>query len=201
MKQVLREQKRNVDRATRSLDRERAQLERQEKTMIMDIKKNAKAGQMKSVKSMAKDLVRIRKHQEKFVNLTAQLRAIGLQMTAMASTQQLTESVKGVTKSMVKLNKSIKLPELQKIMMEFAKQTEQMDMKQEMIGDSLEDAMDDVDDEEETDRVVGSIMAEIGLSMDDSMVSAPQTKTQVQAEPEKVNEADKELEARLNNLK
>jgi len=201
MKQVLREQKRNVDRATRSLDRERAQLERQEKTMIMDIKKNAKAGQMKSVKIMAKDLVRIRKHQEKFVNLTAQLRAIGLQMTAMASTQQLTESVKGVTKSMVKLNKSIKLPELQKIMMEFAKQTEQMDMKQEMIGDSLENAMDDVDDEEETDRVVGSIMAEIGLSMDDSMVSAPQTKTQVQAEPEKVNEADKELEARLNNLK
>jgi len=30
---------------------------------------------------MAKDLVRIRKHQEKFVNLTAQLRAISLQMT------------------------------------------------------------------------------------------------------------------------
>lgn len=33
---------------------------------------------------MAKDLVRIRKHQEKFVNLTAQLRAISLQMTVSA---------------------------------------------------------------------------------------------------------------------
>lgn len=43
--------------------------------------KQAKAGQMKSVRIMAKDLVRIRKHQEKFINLTAQLRAISLQMT------------------------------------------------------------------------------------------------------------------------
>ena len=34
----------------------------------------------KSVRVMAKDLVRIRKHQQKFVNLTAQLRALSLQM-------------------------------------------------------------------------------------------------------------------------
>ena len=30
---------------------------------------------------MAKDLVRIKKHQEKFLNMQAQLRAISLQMT------------------------------------------------------------------------------------------------------------------------
>jgi hypothetical protein len=46
----------------------------------------------------AKDLVRIRKHQEKFVNLNAQLRAIGLQMTSMASTQALAESMKKATR-------------------------------------------------------------------------------------------------------
>jgi charged multivesicular body protein 2A len=33
---------------------------------------------------------------------------------------------------MVKLNKQVKLPELQKVMMEFAKQSEQMEMKQEV---------------------------------------------------------------------
>lgn len=70
-----------VERSVRGLERDRASLERDEKKLILDIKKQAKAGQMKSVKIMAKDLVRIRKHQEKFVNLTAQLRAISLQMT------------------------------------------------------------------------------------------------------------------------
>jgi hypothetical protein len=47
---------------------------------------------------MAKDLVRIRKHQEKFVGLCAQLRAISLQMTTMASVTALTDSMKKVTR-------------------------------------------------------------------------------------------------------
>jgi charged multivesicular body protein 2A len=94
-----------VDRAIRNLDRERAGMQKQEQILINDIKKAAKAGQLvrtrcgataatrtalspptharpqKSARIMAKDLVRIRKHQEKFVGLTAQLRAISLEMT------------------------------------------------------------------------------------------------------------------------
>jgi len=173
LKQVIREQKRMVDRSVRSLDRERTGLERQEKLLIAEIKKNAKAGQMKSVKVMAKDLVRIRKHQEKFIALTAQLRAISLQMTSMASTQQLTESVKQITKSMVRLNKSIKLPELQKIMVEFMKQTEQMEMKQEMVGDALDMAMDDAEDEEESEAIVNQVLDEIGINLGEALVDAP----------------------------
>lgn len=38
----------------RELDRERAKMEQQEKKLIMDIKKMAKAGQMDAVKIMAK---------------------------------------------------------------------------------------------------------------------------------------------------
>ncbi len=77
----MRDQKRELDRSCRSLERERAALGRQEKQLIVDIKKHARENQMKSVKIMAKDLVRIRKSQEKFANLMAQLRAIGMQMT------------------------------------------------------------------------------------------------------------------------
>ena len=38
----------------RELDRERVKMEQQEKKLIMDIKKMAKAGQMDAVKIMAK---------------------------------------------------------------------------------------------------------------------------------------------------
>jgi len=44
----------------------------------------------------------------------------------------------------------MKLPEIQKIMMEFEKQSEIMDMKEEMMNDAIDDAMGDDDDEEET---------------------------------------------------
>jgi len=122
---------------------------------------------------MAKDLVRIRKHQEKFTNLTAQLRAIGLQMTSMASTQALVESMRKVTRSMTQLNRTMNLPALQKVMVEFAKQSEQMDMKQEMVGDALEDAMDNEEDEVESEAVVSQVLEEIGIDLKESMVDAP----------------------------
>lgn len=43
----------------------------------------------------------------------------------------------------------LKLPQIQKIMMEFEKQAEIMDMKEELMNDAIDDAMGDEDDEEE----------------------------------------------------
>lgn len=43
----------------------------------------------------------------------------------------------------------LKLPQIQKIMMEFERQSEIMDMKEEMMNDAIDDAMGDEDDEEE----------------------------------------------------
>ena len=42
MREIIREQKRMVDRAARALERDRMNLEREEKKLIGDIKKNAK---------------------------------------------------------------------------------------------------------------------------------------------------------------
>lgn len=43
----------------------------------------------------------------------------------------------------------LKLPQIQKIMMEFERQAEIMDMKEEMMNDAIDDAMGDEEDEEE----------------------------------------------------
>lgn len=51
-------------------------------------------------------------------------------------------------------------------MMEFEKQSEMMDMKQEMMNDAIDDAMDDADDEEETEEIVNKVLEEIGINLD-----------------------------------
>jgi len=202
MREIIREQKRMIDRSVRGLERERASLQKDEAKLIADIKKLAKQNQLKSVKIMAKDLIRIRKHQEKFVNLTAQLRAISLQMTTVQSTHNLVDSMKKVAKSMATLNAQMKLPALQAIMSEFAKQSEQLDMKQEMMGDAIEDAMDTEEDEAESEQVVNQVLDEIGINLQEGLVDAPTTKLQQATGKEEVgNNVDKELENRLNNLK
>ncbi len=55
--QMLRKNQRALNKAMRDLDRERVNMERQEKKIIADIKKMAKEGQVDAVKIMAKDLV------------------------------------------------------------------------------------------------------------------------------------------------
>ena len=47
------------------------------------------------------------------------------------------QAMKGVTKAMGNMNKQMKMPEIQKIMMEFEKQSEIMDMKGEMMEDAI----------------------------------------------------------------
>jgi hypothetical protein len=54
LKEVLRENKRMITRAIRELDREKMQLEKEEKRLTIEIKKAAKEQQMSSVKIMAK---------------------------------------------------------------------------------------------------------------------------------------------------
>ena len=46
--QMLRENKRLLEKTMRNLDRERVKMEQQEKKLIVDIKKMAKEGQMAS---------------------------------------------------------------------------------------------------------------------------------------------------------
>jgi charged multivesicular body protein 2A len=54
LKEVLRENKRLINKAVRELDREKRGLENEEKRLTFEIKKAAKENQMQSVKIMAK---------------------------------------------------------------------------------------------------------------------------------------------------
>ncbi len=50
---------------------------------------------------------------------------------------------------MMALNRSMNLPAMQRIVMEFEKQNEAMDMKQEMVSDVMDDVFEGEGEEEE----------------------------------------------------
>jgi charged multivesicular body protein 2A len=83
---------------------------------------------------------------------------------------------------------------VQKIMMEFEKESDLMEMKEEMISDSLDEMNED--DEEEEDELVGQILDEIGLKQNNDL----------DIKNKKINEEKKEedddvLSKRLESLK
>merc|ERR1719393_459938 len=125
----------------------------------------AKQGQMDAVKIMAKDLVRTRRYVKKFMLMRANIQAVSLKIQTLKSQNAMAQAMKGVTKAMMNMNKQMKLPEIQKIMQEFEKQSEIMDMKEEMMSDVI--------DEEESDNIVTQVLDELGLQMTDQITGLP----------------------------
>ncbi|KAK0551087.1 ESCRT-III subunit protein did4 [Tilletia horrida] len=173
----LRQHQRSLQKAVRELDRERSKLEQQDKKLIMDIKKAARDGQMGACKVMARDLVRTRRHVQKFVQMRTQLQAVSLRIQTLRSNQQMAEAMRGATRAMGMMNRSMNLPQIQRIMRDFERETQTMDMKEEMMGDAVDEAMDDeadgIGEEEEGDAILSQVLDEIGVSLGQQLTDAP----------------------------
>uniref|UniRef100_A0A803M8F2 Uncharacterized protein n=1 Tax=Chenopodium quinoa TaxID=63459 RepID=A0A803M8F2_CHEQI len=205
--QLLRENKRMLDKSIREIERERAGLQTQEKKLIAEIKKSAKQGQMGAVRIMAKDLIRTRHQVEKFYKLKSQLQG------TLKSTQAMGEAMKGVTKAMGQMNRQMNLPSLQKIMQEFERQNERMELTSEVMGDAIDDALEGDEEEDETDELVNQVLDEIGIDVNQELVNAPSGAVAAPAAKGKVAQAeatatgnddggiDDDLQARLDNLR
>ncbi|XP_042413904.1 vacuolar protein sorting-associated protein 2 homolog 1-like [Zingiber officinale] len=209
--ELLRENKRMLDKSIREIERERQGLQAQEKKLIVEIKKTAKQGQMAAVKVMAKDLIRTRHQITKFYALKSQLQGVSLRIQTLKSTQAMGEAMKGVTKAMGQMNKQMNLPALQRIMQEFEMQNEKMEMVSEVMGDAIDDALEGDEEEEETEELVNQVLDEIGIDINSELVKAPSTAVtsaeankkvaQVEAASSEGGGIDDDLQARLDNLR
>lgn len=199
-----------INRAIRELDRERAALEREEKKLTIDIKKMAKEQQMGAVRIMAKDLVRTRAHVTKFIEMRSHLQSCALKLQTVKSHQAMADAMKNTTKAMVKMNKAVDAPAINKMMAEFEKENMKSEMMQEIMGEMMDDAMEQEGDSEEQDKIVSQVLDEIGVSFGEEIPDAPMgagTKAPaVSNSGGKVAVASMEdpalndLEARLNDL-
>lgn len=123
-------------------------------------------------------------------------------------------AMKGVTKAMISMNKRMNIPQMQKIMMEFEKQSEMLDMKQEMMSDTMDDAFEQEGEEEEvnpssgpsypihliqdqTEEVINQVLDEIGIGLSSQLADAPQQSLSTG----KADHQEDELQARLDNLR
>ena len=96
--ELLRQNQRALNKVMRELDRERDQLERQEKKLVVDIRKMVKSGQMEAVKIMAKDLVRMRSFVKRFILMRANIQGSAFKIQTLKSQATMANAMKGVTK-------------------------------------------------------------------------------------------------------
>lgn len=108
--------------------------------------------------------------------------------------------------SMRTMNRQMNLPALQKMMVEFEKQSAMSEMKQEMVEDILDDVLGAEEEEEAADEMVNSVFDEIGISFAGDLATTPSgglSRATAKSNNEKVAiaEDDADLQARLDNLR
>jgi len=125
----------------------------------------------------------------------------------MQSQQSMAKAMGSITLTMRTMNRQMNLPALQKMMMEFDKQSAMSEMKQEMVEDILDDVMSAEQEEEEAEDMVNSVFDEIGISFAGDLAATPSGNlgrgTAVASGNEKlaVAEDDADLQTRLDNLR
>ncbi|KAL2271481.1 hypothetical protein VTJ83DRAFT_852 [Remersonia thermophila] len=205
----LRKNQRLLDKAIRELDQQRVKLEKQEKTLITQIRQSAQKGQMGACKVQAKDLVRTRRYIEKFYGMRSQLQKVSLRLQTYRTNEQMMQAMKGATMALGSMNRTMNLPSLQRIAMEFERENDIMEQRQEMMDDAIDDAMD-VGLEEEGDEVVEQVLEEIGVDLSQALGETP-SGLQSTALPETriaqaiggggTDPGDDDLQARLDSLR
>ena len=64
------------------------------------------------------------------------------------------------------MNRGMNLPAISKVLMEFEKESDMMDMKEGMMSDAVDDVMGDMEDEEEEgDTILKQVLDEIGVDL------------------------------------
>lgn len=96
--------------------------------------------------------------------MRTQLQAISLRIQTVRSNEQMMQSMKGATMLLGSMNRQMNLPALQRIAMEFEKENDIMDQRQEMMDDAIDDVTG-LEDEEEGEEVVREVLDEIGVDL------------------------------------
>jgi charged multivesicular body protein 2A len=82
------------------------------------------------------------------------------------------QSMKGATMLLGSMNRQMNLPALQRIAMEFERENDIMDQRQEMMDDAIDDVTG-LEDEEEGEEVVNQVLDEIGVDLNNAVSTKP----------------------------
>ena len=128
---------------------------------------------MKAAKTNAKMLVRNRNQVKKMYEMKANLIGVKTNIMNMKSTHAMTSAMKNTAKAMMRMNQQFKLPQMQKIMKEFMREQEKMQMMGDEMGDMIDDTVaGGMEEEEEVDAEVSKVLEEIGIEATEALPSA-----------------------------
>ncbi|PHJ23131.1 snf7 family protein [Cystoisospora suis] len=156
--EAVRENRRSINRSIRELDREALSLNRLEQQLLTQIKNQAFVQPESLQRVHAKQIVRVRRRRTALLACKSQLLGARLQLQQMQSMQQLQQHLHSSAQVLMKVNKSLNLPQLHTVMADFTHESQRLGLLEEMMTDVIDDAMADPAEEEEEEEIISQVL-------------------------------------------
>ena len=82
---------------------------------------------------MMKDLVRLRHQSDQYLMMASLLQSMSMQLSSIQTQAQICTALKGATSTMTKVNEKMDIKDIQQVMRQFAKTSESVGVKMEMV--------------------------------------------------------------------
>jgi charged multivesicular body protein 2A len=185
---------RMMDRHCRVIKRDIVRMEREQKELSYKLKAKAKKGEMDQVTVLATRYMLFKVNIKKMMKLENHIENVKQRISMMGSVAQINEALQTLTVTMKAINTRMGVSSLNTIIRDYEKELTKVETNMERFDDVFRD---DIDEEEQED-IVNSVLAEIGVEMDATMMSAPGTGTL--SSNSDTTDMEKLLEEKLKSL-
>ncbi len=159
-KEQVREWSSGLKKEIRTLDRERAKIEREEQKTVIEIKKMAKQGHSAALKTMAKSLLKSQATRNRMLEASSRINSVILSLKTHMATMSVAEHMGKSVAVMRGMNSMLSVPELRETAKNMSKEMARAGMIEEMIDDSME-SLDPADLDEEAEEEVDKVLDEV----------------------------------------
>ncbi|KAL6764051.1 Snf7-domain-containing protein [Haematococcus lacustris] len=202
-KELVRKWQATLRQEQRALDRQVREIKVEENKVKKSIKEAAKRGDLVTAKTLAKEVIHSRHAVSRLVTNKAQLMSIGNALTTQMAMVRVTATLSKSTEVMQAVTAAMRMPEMQKTMMEMSREMMKAGLIDEMMSDAVDGALDDAELDEETEEQVAAVLDEIAKETAAALPAARRNAAQPQQEAGEEEEEDDmaQLQARLQAVK
>eukprot|EP00184_Porphyridium_aerugineum_P008548 CAMPEP_0184691604 /NCGR_PEP_ID=MMETSP0313-20130426/405_1 /TAXON_ID=2792 /ORGANISM="Porphyridium aerugineum, Strain SAG 1380-2" /LENGTH=224 /DNA_ID=CAMNT_0027149349 /DNA_START=105 /DNA_END=779 /DNA_ORIENTATION=+ len=199
--EIVKDEKRNIGKAQRDLDREANRLKQEEQKLIMEIKNLAAKGQNDNARVMAKQLVKNREQQKRLMTTKYNMGGVATNMTIAASQAKAGQVIGSANQAMTSINQTMDHQAMLKNVQQYEMQSEKMNMAQEMMDDAIDGGMNAELDAESED-ILAQVLDDVALGKGSRANAVPQSKRVAGAASASADaDLDAEVEQMLRKLK
>lgn len=170
----------------RRMGRQRQKLKSEEKKVMREVESAVDKGDMDEARLYAKDVAKTRKMALTTQKIQSRVKAMTFKLEQAHAMESMSKDMVGLVSALRSVNASLRIPQLEHVIVDMEQEMTQLDMATEAIDEGLEltDLTDEID--EDVDKIIGELSAGKAAAAATSLPTADIKSEEIQKELEKL---------------